>query len=401
VAVRVLVRGVSVGVVTAGAVLAGAGVAAAVPVADYQLPFSCTQSWTGSTRSYHSPSSKAVDFNRHADRGKVVLAAERGVVTTATNLGNRSYGKYIRVNHGNNESTLYAHLDAMYVSAGQRVDQGQVIGTVGASGGTTGPHLHFEQRKGSSVVTPYFDKVAYRMPQTSASRNCVHVPVAGDWNNDRKADPAFFERRWNGFFTQKVGTSTKRFRLGRGLDSPLVGDWDGDGRTDIGVRRALDGVFVLRRSNGTLDRSIRLGSRGDIGIAGDWDGNGTTEVGIWRPRSADFQIRWSNGTVRTFKAGSARSLPVTGDFNGDRRTDLGLFDQDTATWTLYVTNGTGWRWHATVTAGKPGEIPVTGDWNGDRITDLATWNRATGVWTMTHEKDGAVRTTTTRFGARP
>ena len=50
------------------------------------------------------------------------------------------------VDHGNGWSTLYAHLLSQWVTTGQSVDQGQIIGQVGSTGGSTGPHLHFEER---------------------------------------------------------------------------------------------------------------------------------------------------------------------------------------------------------------------------------------------------------------
>jgi murein DD-endopeptidase MepM/ murein hydrolase activator NlpD len=56
------------------------------------------------------------------------------------------YGKVIEVRHGNDRSTLYAHLNALHVRKGERVNQGQVIGAVGRTGWSTGPHLHFEFR---------------------------------------------------------------------------------------------------------------------------------------------------------------------------------------------------------------------------------------------------------------
>jgi hypothetical protein len=393
------VRAGAVGLVSLATIATTAGVAQAAPIADYQLPFSCTQEWTGSTRSYHSPSSNAVDFNRSEDLGKFVLAAESGVVTTATDLGNRSYGKYIRISHGNDETTLYAHLNAMYVRVGQRVDQGQLIGTVGTSGGSTGPHLHFEERRGSSVVTPYFDGRAYRMPQTSASRNCVSIPVAGDWNNDGKAQLGVFRRHWGGVFAQKWGRTVRELKIGRGVDVPLVGDWDGDGRTDLGVRRSVNGKFVLRRSDGTVDRSIRLGGRPHLAVAGDWDGNGVTDVGIWRPGDLDFRIRTADGRLRNVQLGSAGTLPVTGDFNGDKRTDIGVFDAATATWTLRSTPLAPRAWSATVKSGNPGELPVTADWNGDGRTDIATWNRDTGAWSIRFGLTSTARTAVRYFGA--
>jgi murein DD-endopeptidase MepM/ murein hydrolase activator NlpD len=87
-----------------------------------------------------------------ASYGTSVLAADGGVVTTSTDSS--SYGKYIIINHGNGTSTLYAHMSSRLVSEGQSVSQGQVIGLVGSTGISTGPHLHFEVYVGGSRVNP-------------------------------------------------------------------------------------------------------------------------------------------------------------------------------------------------------------------------------------------------------
>jgi murein DD-endopeptidase MepM/ murein hydrolase activator NlpD len=64
------------------------------------------------------------------------------------------YGYYVIVRHGDGSETLYAHLSAIYVSLGQYVGQGEIIGAVGCTGWCTGPHLHFEVRIGGTPVDP-------------------------------------------------------------------------------------------------------------------------------------------------------------------------------------------------------------------------------------------------------
>src|SRR5690349_6866306 len=109
------------------------------------MPFPCGEAWTGTTRVGHSPSYYSVDWNRTDDLGDPVVAAAAGIVTTAVPNGTRSYGRYVVIDHGNGESSLYAHLSSVTVGLGQSVDQGALLGTVGDSGNATGPHLHFEE----------------------------------------------------------------------------------------------------------------------------------------------------------------------------------------------------------------------------------------------------------------
>ena len=92
----------------------------AQPLTPFEMPFPCGEVWTGTTRASHSPSVRSVDFNRADDLGDPVVAAAAGVVTTAvTGRKRKSYGQFVVVDHGNDESTLYAHLDTVTVTVGQ------------------------------------------------------------------------------------------------------------------------------------------------------------------------------------------------------------------------------------------------------------------------------------------
>ncbi len=79
-----------------------------------------------------------------APAGTPVRSVGAGVVETATRQS--GYGNMVEIKHGNERSTLYAHLSTIDVKVGQRVEQGQKIGGVGSTGWATGPHLHFEFR---------------------------------------------------------------------------------------------------------------------------------------------------------------------------------------------------------------------------------------------------------------
>ncbi|HRI69411.1 MAG TPA: peptidoglycan DD-metalloendopeptidase family protein [Polyangium sp.] len=122
----------------------------------FQIPFPCGQVWAGQTRSNHSPTN-SVDFNRSDDVGDAVVAAAAGKVSRVDNEGAVSYGRWIEIDHGNGYRTRYAHLSTQVVSMGQSVSQGQKIGTVGNTGGSTGPHLHYELRRNGVAIRPVFN----------------------------------------------------------------------------------------------------------------------------------------------------------------------------------------------------------------------------------------------------
>lgn len=377
-----------------GASVALAAPAQAVPVPDYEMPFACGQVWEGSTRRSHSPSTWSVDFNRVPDLGEPALAAAPGVVTRVEDLGSRSYGRYVVVDHGNGDSTLYAHLDALWSVTGQRVDQGSVLGLVGTSGGSSGPHLHFEERLANRVVAPYFHQTAFAMPRSQASLNCPDSPVVGDWDGDGVDEVAVFRR-----------SATSRFRLaqdgakpavlawGLPTDQPVVGDWDGNGVADLGVRRQKGNRFWLRNADGT-SQVIAFGARPDLPVTGDWDGNGTSELGVWKPSRAAFVLRHADGTKAKIPVGDAGDLPVTGDWNGDRITDLGVYDSASASFLLRTVDAAGVPVTTAVPFGLPTDLPVAGDWDGDGITDLGVWRPSTGTYELRFSPPAARGTAT-------
>lgn len=104
---------------------------------------------------YH-PISGSYSFHNGVDiavaAGTPIKAAASGTVTV--NSFSYAWGNYVTINHGNGFSTLYAHMTNYIVSYKQYVTQGQVIGYVGSTGYSTGPHLHFTMYYNGSTVNP-------------------------------------------------------------------------------------------------------------------------------------------------------------------------------------------------------------------------------------------------------
>jgi hypothetical protein len=353
---------------------------AAAPVAAYQMPFPCGETWSGGTRPGHSPSVDAIDWNRNPDLGAPVVAAAAGVVTTAYATSKGGYGRWVVIDHGNGESTVYAHLASVVVAVGQRVDQGAMIGTLGDSGNASGAHLHFEERSGRSVVPAWFNGSRFREGAQTSS-NCVDVPLAGNFAGDRVSEMAVFRRARRSSFVVNLGGATPlTVRFGKAFDEPLLGDWNGDGQLDVGVRTPRKSMFKLKTPTGIV--KLRWGVPSDMPVSGDWDGNGTTEVGVRRPGEGTFYPRMPDGTSSPVWLGDADDLPVTGDWDGNGATDLGVFDQATATFTLRTVDPAGLSLLEVVQFGAAGDLPVTGDWNGDGVTDLGVWSPATATFTQ-------------------
>ncbi len=88
----------------------------------------------------------------HGEYGESVHATAAGTISIAGRDG--GYGNMVEINHGNGLSTRYGHLSAIEVKVGQKVHVGQVIGRIGSTGRSTGPHLHYETRINGQPVNP-------------------------------------------------------------------------------------------------------------------------------------------------------------------------------------------------------------------------------------------------------
>src|SRR5688572_12520343 len=109
---------------------------------------------------------KGVDLAQPS--GTPVYATADGIVSMAERYS--SYGNYIQIEHGGELQTRYAHLSGYAVAAGEPVRKGQLIGFVGSTGRSTGPHLHYEVRVAGEAVdpTPYMVDTQLAVAQSGA-----------------------------------------------------------------------------------------------------------------------------------------------------------------------------------------------------------------------------------------
>jgi murein DD-endopeptidase MepM/ murein hydrolase activator NlpD len=101
------------------------------------------------TVKYHA----GLDFS--APQGTPIYATANGVIRTAGNLGN-GFGNHVIINHGYGYETLYGHMFKVKVRNGVRVKRGEIIGWVGNTGKSTGPHCHYEVHKNGRPLDPVY-----------------------------------------------------------------------------------------------------------------------------------------------------------------------------------------------------------------------------------------------------
>ena len=215
---------------------------------------------------------------------------------------------------------------------------------------------------------------------------------------------------WGGFYLLQVedsyseGCRSFHFLSSHLETIPLLGDWNGDGRTKVGMYHK--GVFYLDyNGNGRFDPDDKVyhfvpRQTGDVPVVGDWNGDGRTKIGIFRAgflwildHNGDGKLdpAPSSGGDRVFGLGGIpMDLPVVGDWNGDGRSKAGIYrhgawllqSEDSLTSNVtYITQ----RFASNlVEEGRDCDIPVVGDWNGDhkaKIGMLLVHNKGAGART--------------------
>jgi murein DD-endopeptidase MepM/ murein hydrolase activator NlpD len=96
---------------------------------------------------------KGIDIASYV--GDPVWASDNGTVVYA-GWNDTGYGYMVMIDHNNGYQSLYAHLSAVFVTCGQNIYQGTVIGSGGSTGNSTGPHLHFEIRSNGAFINPWY-----------------------------------------------------------------------------------------------------------------------------------------------------------------------------------------------------------------------------------------------------
>lgn len=233
------------------------------------------------------------------------------------------------------------------------------------------------------------------------------IPVSGDFDGDGIPDvalrrPDTFE--WVIRHSSTGETYIHVFGLHRD-DIPVTGDYDGDGITDLAVRRPSTQMWYIKNSSGSnwnsdrgdgIQRILFGQQSSDIPTPADYDGDGLTDIAVRRPSTQMWYIKNSSGSnlnsdrgdgiQRIYFGQHMEDIPVPGDFDGDGRADVAVWRPSTGYW--YVKNSSNTNFNSDLEDGvqrvllgqQPSDIPILADYDGDGLTDMAVRRAETSMF---------------------
>jgi hypothetical protein len=246
-----------------------------------------------------------------------------------------------------------------------------LAGSPAIGAGSTANAPPADQRGFARVVNGTIDIGAYQVQTRAASTVGAFDPSTATWylrNSTSDGAPDIAPFPYGGASWQAV-----------------VGDWNGDGVSTVGVVDP-NGVWCLRNSNspGVPDVAAPFGYGlpGWVSVVGDWNGSGHAGIGMFDPSTATWYLRNEDSPgppdAGVFPYGGPGWLPVVGDWTGSGRTTIGVIDPSTMTWYLRNSNSAGAP-DAVFPYGGVGWKPVVGDWNSDGITTVGVVDPQ-GTW---------------------
>jgi SpoIID/LytB domain protein len=247
------------------------------------------------------------------------------------------------------------------VSVPPRGAESRVAGVkvVGIKGGalTTSYVEGWDVRQALGLLSPGFTIAMRRTGGAGAQ------PLVGDWDGDGRDQVGWFKDGQVALMmTGPTGSWVKRFRYGTAGDVAVVGDWDRDGRDDLGVYRS--GRWLLRAglTGGAPTRTVVFGRAGDRPVVGSWTGN-RLGLGVVRGRTWLLRRSLTSGVAQVrFRFGRTGDVPVVGSWNGTARTGIGI-ERD-GRWLLRNRPSAGAA-DVVVTFGQAADRAVVGDWDGN------------------------------------
>jgi len=414
------------GIATAIALVAGllaGGQAAQAAQGDMIVPASGSVTGIVGNHCGYADTHQGTDIARSSG-GPVLAAADGRVTGVVRSTATTGYGTQITIEHGNGYMTRYGHLvfSSPLVSVGQTVTKGQQIGSMGSTGKSTGVHLHFEVRIGTTIqsgLNGFFpcgksvtagQAIGWSFPgfpsagtPVAADRDGDGVPDSTDacpttrgyasyggcglprsanstdFDGDARAD-VFYGNPNGQWWASNGGSSPWRILAAGNTSTDLFqyADFDGDGKDDVFFPHPNGTWLVSYGGTQAWTQINTAGVAGEELQLGDFDGDGKADV-FWANASVD---QWwiSYGGTTAWKAVSTDAPDVdirVADLTGDGRDDV-FYAHPNGQWWISDSATTSWR--ILNVANVQGAQLKFGDVDGDGRADVLWPNPADGYW---------------------
>jgi YD repeat-containing protein len=227
------------------------------------------------------------------------------------------------------------------------------------------------------------------LTQTSGAFSASLI-APGNFDSDNKTDIAIFNAgTWT--INKSASGTTQTVTFGQSGDKPVVGDYDGDGISDLAVFRPSSATWLIQNSSNGTTTTTQFGSSGDIPVAGNYDGDYRTDIAVYRPSNGTWYVQGSTAGYSAAQWGNASDTPVPADYDGDGKTDKAVFRSSIGTW--YVSQSS----NGAVLSpawGNYADQPVPADYDGDNKADFSVWRPSTGVWHIYKSATGVYQSET-------
>jgi uncharacterized delta-60 repeat protein len=231
-------------------------------------------------------------------------------------------------------------------------------------------------------LSPDFALVRYQGDSASSRRGVI------DFDGDGKTDIGIFrpsDGSW--WYTRSSANDFRVYSFGTSTDIITPGDFTGDGKTDISVFRPSTGEWFVQRSEDNSYFSFPFGTSGDIPAPADYDGDGKTDAAVFRPSSGTWFILNSGGSGTSIvNFGTAEDKPVPADFDGDGKADIAIFRPSDGSWWYLQSSNAQFKVYR---FGVGTDKPVQGDYTGDGKADIAIFRPSTGEWFFQRSEDNS------------
>ncbi|MCW5958545.1 MAG: hypothetical protein KIS76_00165 [Pyrinomonadaceae bacterium] len=269
--------------------------------------------------------------------------------------------------------------------------------TAGQSPGVSGVNLTFDQAAASPIPDTNPATGTYQ-PSNNGTTDNFPAPGPGVLTNQAANLDVFKGTNPNGDWklyvmddaAQDSGTIAGGWSLNITIsNSPLKSpfDFDGDGRTDIGIFRPAPGEWWYLRSSDNGNFAAQFGSSTDKLVPGDYTGDCKADIAFFRPSSGEwFVLRSEDSSFYSFPFGNSTDIPAPADYDGDGKVDPAIFRPSEGNWYIVRSSDNG----TTIQQfGSKSDKPVPADYDGDGKADLAIF-RPDGTWWLNRSQAGVI-----------